>query len=275
MSSGIGLSARTWLYVPGDRPDRMAKALASGADAVIWDLEDAVAPANKDGARAAIASGCADLPAGAPPVWVRVNNDAAVLADDLAAAAGATGVFWPKCEQAPPAIGMPVIAMIESAAGVLAAGSILAAPGVVALAIGEADLSADLGIAFGDDNPLLAHVRCQLVLASTAAGAHPPVGPVTFAREDLAAYRRSCESLAAIGIYGRQVIHPAQIAPAHEVFTPSPAEVAAAEELVIRFEQASAAGTGVYTGTDGRMIDLAVVNTAHRLLARALLARGR
>jgi citrate lyase subunit beta / citryl-CoA lyase len=265
----LDLAARTWLYAPGDRPDRMAKALASGADAVIWDLEDAVTPSAKAEARAAIAAGLADLSGGAAPVWVRVNNDPSMLHADLAAAAGATGVFLPKCEEPPSAIDVPVIAMIESAAGVRAAQEILAAENVVALAIGEADLSADLGITFADDNPLLGHVRAQLVLTSIAAGAPPPVGPVTFGFTDLGAYRASCVALAQLGIYGRQVIHPAQIAPAHEVFTPSATEVERAQAAVAAFEAAEAHGTGVYTDADGRMVDLAVVNTARRLLARA------
>ncbi len=286
--TGSGIEAnRSWLYVPADRPDRAGKALAAGADAVIFDLEDAVAAPNKAAARTALAATLAALEPGrdGPSRWVRINNDSAHLDADLAVAINpvVTGVIVPKAED-PVAMGavvarirsldrhraIAIVGLIESARGVLDARAILAVEGVDGLALGEADLSADLGVPFTDNSPALMHLRVLLVTACAAMGAAPPIGPVTVNFRDVEAYAASCDDLAAVGFTSRQIIHPDQISAAHAAFTPAEADVAHARELVDGFERAAADGVGVYLGTNGRMVDLAVVRSARRLLTRAI-----
>jgi len=144
-----------------------------------------------------------------------------------------------------------------------------ASPRVRRLQVGEADLRADIGVTLGDDERELLTVRSMVVLASAAAGIEPPVGPVSTQFTDLDALRDSTRALARLGYVGRACIHPAQCAVVNEVFTPSAEQVAAARDLVARYEAAIAAGQGVFTDDRGRMVDLAVVRAAHRTLALA------
>ena len=134
------------------------------------------------------------------------------------------------------------------------------------LQVGEADLKADTGIEPGDDERELLWVRSQVVLASAAAGIDPPVGPVSTNFRDLDALRASTEAVRRLGYRGRACIHPAQIAVVHEVFTPSPEQVDAAQALIAAYDAAVAAGSGVLIGPDGRMVDEAVVRQARRLV---------
>ena len=134
------------------------------------------------------------------------------------------------------------------------------------LQVGEADLKADTGIEPGDDERELLWVRSQVVLASAAAGIDPPVGPVSTNFRDLDALRASTEAVRRLGYRGRACIHPAQIAVVHEVFTPSPEQVDAAQALIAAYDAAVAAGSGVLLGPDGRMVDEAVVRQARRLV---------
>ena len=282
---------RSYLYVPGDAQEKLDKALGRGADALIVDLEDAVPPAGKDAARAAVAAWLAQQPAaGEQPVelWVRVNP-AELGHTDVRAVVGPalTGVMVAKTEsaaeltaldavlaEAEAAAGLAagtigVVPLLESAAAVLRAEEIAAGPRVVRLQVGEADLAADTGITPGEDERELASIRTRTVLVSAAARINPPVAPVSTNFRDLAKLRASTEALARQGYIGRACIHPAQIAVANEVFTPDAAAVTAARELVAIFDAAMAAGRGVAVGADGRMIDEAVVRKARRVLALA------
>ncbi|MGA3524674.1 HpcH/HpaI aldolase/citrate lyase family protein [Melissospora conviva] len=282
---------RSYLYVPGDAQEKLDKALGRGADALIVDLEDAVPPAGKDAARAAVAAWLAQQPAaGEQPVelWVRVNPGALGHTDVRAVVGPAlTGVMVAKTEsqaeltaldavltEAEAAAGIAagstgVVPLLESAAAVLRAEEIAAGPRVVRLQVGEADLAADTGITPGEDERELASIRTRTVLVSAAARINPPVAPVSTNFRDLAKLRASTEALARQGYIGRACIHPAQIAVANEVFTPDAAAVTAARELVAIFDAAMAAGRGVAVGADGRMIDEAVVRKARRVLALA------
>jgi citrate lyase subunit beta/citryl-CoA lyase len=273
---------RSALYVPGDRPDRFAKALASGADAVILDLEDAVAPDAKARAREAVAAFLAAE--GGPPgaeLWVRLNAGAA-RERDVAAVAGAvalTGVCPAKAEDrgeldALDALlrahgagdGVLVEPLLESAAALFAARELAAAPRVRRLQLGEADLAADLGATPGPGDAELLWARSVAVAASAAAGAQAPLGPVSVELRDLAAFRASTEAVARLGFGGRACIHPAQVTVVNAVFTPDDERVAWARDVLARLE---AAGGGVATGADGRMLDEAVARAARRVLARA------
>lgn len=266
---------RSWLYVPGDDAERLAKAVGRGADALIVDLEDGVAPSAKDAARSVTAD---FLRAGVdgPAVWVRINSERHLQMVDLAALADLplAGIVVPKAEsperleriiaERPDCAWMP---LVESACGVQALADLVACEHVTHLQIGEADLRADLGVTFGADEIELLYVRQQAVIAATAAGIEPPIAPVSTEFRDLDALRRGTEALARMGYVGRACIHPAQIAVVHEVFTPDDARVEWAEAVCAAAEEAYARGQGAFIGPDGRMADEAVVRAARRVLA--------
>lgn len=188
------LTARSDLYVPADQPDKVARAAVRGADACILDLDNAVAPTNKGAARAAIGAFLVDAPVGSacPQWWVRIN--AATAAADIAAVAGVhlTGVMAPKADvdllaevhrllgDAERVHGLPVgslavFAWLETAGGVLRAEAVAAAPRVVRLGLGEADLAAELCMRPGPDKVELWPLRARAVLAAAVAGFAPPV----------------------------------------------------------------------------------------------------
>ena len=259
--------ARTLLFVPGTRPERFAKAVASGADGIVLDLEDAVAPAAKDEARDAV---CAWLDAGGAGT-VRINGpDSAWHDDDVRALRGRVrSVLLPKATRAAaesvvrdlrPADG--VIAILESAAGILDAREICAVPGVVRAAFGNGDLAAELGVDHAD-LLALAHARAAVVLASAAAGVAPPLDGVTTALDDDQRLVADVRHAAALGFTGKMCIHPRQVAPVHAVLAPSAADVAWAEQVL-----AAGSDDGVTT-VAGRMVDKPVVERARAVLARA------
>jgi citrate lyase subunit beta/citryl-CoA lyase len=274
------MTARSYLYVPGDREDRLAKAEERGADALIADLEDAVAPSAKERARMTVAEWLRSIPngRGRPEIWVRVNSGE-LMEDDIAAvlAPGLTGVCIPKVEsQETIAIAdkllsgdVAITPLIETARAVLAAVEIARGARVSHLAIGEADLTAELGISPSEHAVELAPIRTQIVLASAAAGISAPVGPVTTDFKDLDALRRSTEALKRMGFRGRAAIHPAQVDVINEVFTPTSEEVESARKVISAYEEAQARGTGAITGEDGLMIDEAVARAARQTIALA------
>jgi citrate lyase subunit beta/citryl-CoA lyase len=268
------MTVRSYLYVPGDRVDRLEKAVDRGADALIADLEDAVAPSSKDAARESVSEWIARFPEerGSPQIWVRVNSGQR-MKDDVAAVAksGLTGVYVPKVESPEALLELPahlgVAALIESARGVYAAKEI--AEHVSHLALGEADLTADLGITPSEGAPELMSIRTQIVLASAAAGIAPPVGPVSTDFKDLDALRHSTEALKRMGFRGRAAIHPAQVPIINEVFTPTDEEVESAKKVLALYEEAMANGSGAIADENGRMIDEAVARAARQTLELA------
>lgn len=280
---------RSALYVPGDQPDKLAKALGRGADALLVDLEDAVAVGAKDAARDAVVGWLRDRTADPGcEIWVRINPGELGHADLRAVTHPVlTGVCVAKTESADElaqvdavlsvaearagmaAGSVRVCPLLESGRAVLDAARIAAGPRVARLQIGEADLRADLGVTPGDDERELLWVRSQIVLASAAAGIEPPLGPVSTDFRDTEALRRSTYGLWRLGFRGRACIHPAQVPVVNEVFTPSAQELDDARDLVERADRAFAAGEGAFTGPDGRMIDEAVVRQARRVLDAA------
>ncbi|WP_241153879.1 HpcH/HpaI aldolase/citrate lyase family protein [Nocardioides pantholopis] len=269
--------ARSALYVPGDAPDKLRKALDRGADELIVDLEDAVAVDRKELARDIVATWLDGLPDTETTIWVRINPGAP-MAEDVRAIGGATnlaGVMLAKTESAEELVELDgllaaegsdarVVPLLESAAAVLRALEIASGPRVQRLQIGEADLRADIGVTTGPDERELLHVRSHVVLASSAAGIAPPIAPVSTEFRDLDAFRASTEALARLGFVGRACIHPAQVAVANEVFTPSAAEVEKAQALLERFSGGEAVGVDA----DGRFVDEAVLRQARLVLAR-------
>lgn len=259
-------TARSLLFVPGDRPDRFEKAIASGADRVVVDLEDAVAPEAKSSARSAID---AWLRAGGTAV-VRINGcDTAWHDDDVAmVAAHGCPVMLPKADDDrvdAVASRLPasasVVALVETAAGVLAARRVAAHPAVERVAFGSVDLGAELDVDPEAWEPLL-YARSSLVLALAAAGAAPPMDGVT-TRLDASALERAVADAARVGFGGKLCVHPDQVDTVNRAFTPAPEDVARARRVV------DAAGEAGVTTLDGAMIDKPVVDRARRLLARA------
>jgi citrate lyase subunit beta/citryl-CoA lyase len=265
------LVATSYLYVPADRPERFGKALASGAGAVILDLEDAVAVGAKAEALAAVVEHLR-RPLGPVEQWVRVNAGDVGCADleAIAGLPGLSGVFVPKAtSSALDALGrvaeVPRCALVESAATLLELPSVAGAAGVVALAMGEVDLAADLGLDPSPDERELWPFRMQVVVTSAALGLRAPIGPVHTAIQDGEGLRSGTQALRRAGFEARQAIHPSQVAAIDEVMAPTDGEVERARELL---RLAEAAGGGVCVDADGRMVDEAVLRSARRVLAR-------
>ncbi|MGJ5797632.1 HpcH/HpaI aldolase/citrate lyase family protein [Streptomyces europaeiscabiei] len=259
-------AARSLLFVPGSRPDRFDKAASSGADLVIIDLEDAVAPVDKERARDAAEAwlvhgnravvrinapgtpwSAADLGMAARygcPVMVPKAEDPAALADLAARTAG-------RCDLVP---------LIETALGVERAFQVCSTPGAVRAAFGNVDLAAQLGVAH-DDRTALAWARSRLVVASSAAGIGAPVDGVTTAVRDADVLRDDVAHARRLGFTGKLCIHPAQLPGVAAGFTPSAEEVRWARAVLD-------AGESVTT-VDGQMVDRPVLIRASRVLAAA------
>lgn len=257
----------TYLFVPGDRPDRFSKAVASGADLVVLDLEDAVAPEAKDVAREEVVAWLAKGGHAA----VRINAGGAVAEQDIAALAGLpVPVMVPKAED-PAALARlrsalhpqsSVLALVETAAGVLAAPALARVDGVARLVLGTFDLAAQLGVS-PDDREAMAGARHALVLAAAAAGLAPPVDGVTGAVDDPDRLAGDLDHSVRMGFGGKLCIHPRQVEPTRAAFRPSAEEVAWAQRVV----DAAAGGGAVLL--DGAMVDKPVVDRARRVLAAA------
>lgn len=248
------------LYVPGSRPDRFDKAAATGA-VVILDLEDSVAPADRPAARSAVATWLATYDGA---VQVRVNAPGTPdLAADLKAVPTTVDLRLPKV--ASPAdldavVGRRVHAIVESAAGVEAAFAIAQREEVVALALGEADLAAELGL---DGEEAFDWVRSRVVVAAAAAGLPAPMMSAYPAVRDLDGLAASCARGRRLGFRGRTAIHPSQVAAIREAFAPTEAESAWAREVL------AALGSGaVATLGDGSMVDAAMARRARSILGR-------
>lgn len=268
---------RSYLFVPSDRADRYPKALQSGADAVIIDLEDAVAPALKDGARACLREWIASQPGTwFPQVWVRVNAMGTEWhAADIAALAGAriAGIVLPKAESqrqleqltsALPA-GLQVLPLIETGAGVAAAREIARGPRVQRLLFGSVDLRLDLDIQPDASESELAPYRAEVVLASRLAGLCAPVDGVQVEIDDSAMLERMAMMARRMGFGGKLCIHPRQIATVNRAFSPQDDEIAWARRVV----ESVQASKGAAVAVDGKMVDAPIIALAERLLARA------
>ncbi|MDV9176216.1 CoA ester lyase [Streptomyces sp. W16] len=261
----------TWLYVPGDRPPIVAKALAAGADVVVVDLEDAVAPDRKDYARAATAELLSEPQLN---VHVRVNAlDTPWAADDLRTLTplpGVSGLRLPKMTSAQEVIAvaemardLPLYALLETALGIERAFSIAVAhPALHGIALGEADLRADLGVR---DDAGLDWSRSRVIVAARAAGLAPPPQSVHPDIRDLDGLAASCAHGRALGFLGRAAIHPRQLPVIESAFLPTAKEIEQAETIV----KAAMREEGAQALPDGQFIDAAVVVAAQRTLALA------
>jgi len=266
----------TYLFVPGNRPDRFDKALASGADAVILDLEDAVDPTGKQAAREAVRSWCA---AGRDTtrVLVRINDtQTAWFAEDIAAlhGAGPVGIMLPKAESpddvsrivAALGPGVTIIPLIETALGLRAVDAIAAAEGVQRLAFGTLDFAVDLGLS-GDERGLTGP-SMAIALASRCVGRATPIAGVTPAIDDRTALDRDIAFARAFGFAAKLCIHPKQVAAVRAAFAPTEAELDWARRVLA----AAASGVGAVQ-VDGRMVDRPVLRKARSLLDFSLPAQ--
>lgn len=260
---------RSYLFVPANRPERYSKALTSGADAVIVDLEDAVPPAEKDAARSALA---ARLPMEAP-ILVRVNGaESEWFHDDLTLCGrpGVAGIVLPKAEKvehiqllaemAGPDVF--ILPLIESAQGFGNALAIAQTPRVQRLVFGSLDIQLDLGMSAEEDE--LLYFRSQLVLVARLARIASPVDGVTTQIDDPDRLRADTLRAQRLGFGGKLCIHPKQVSVVNECFVPSADEIAWARRVV----EAAASAGGAAISLNGAMVDRPVIARAEAILKR-------
>jgi citrate lyase subunit beta/citryl-CoA lyase len=262
---------RSYLFVPANRPERIAKAQASGADAVIVDLEDAVALDAKVAARQTLAQWLAEA-GDAPPVVVRINSaDTEWFAEDLQLCNSphVAAVMLPKAERlqdlaaaARAAPGKPLLPLIETAAGFDQMRIVAGAPGVQRLVFGTVDFQLDLGID-GEGDELL-FFRSQMVLASRLANLAAPVDGVSTVFDDPAELQAQSGRARRLGFGAKLCIHPKQVAGVNAAFSPSAEAIAWAERVL----EAAAKAGGAAVALDGKMIDKPVILRAQAVLAQ-------
>lgn len=264
---------RSYLFVPGDRPERFDKALASGADAVILDLEDAVPVAAKEAARQAVVSWLsARTAAASPQIVVRINAVGTPQheADVDACRHGVHAVVLPKSERVDDLArltrslpGVALLPLIETAVGFAAALEFARAPAVQRLVFGSIDFQHDLGID-GEGEELL-YFRSQLVLYSRLALLAAPVDGVSTVLDDAVPIHAEALRARRLGFGAKLCIHPKQITPVHAAFAPTAAQLDWARRVIAA---ADAAG-GAAVALDGAMVDRPVILRAQALLDQA------
>ncbi|WP_407727568.1 HpcH/HpaI aldolase/citrate lyase family protein (plasmid) [Rhodococcoides fascians] len=263
-------NARTFLFVPGNKPHRFATAAASGADVVIVDLEDAVDAADKDAARASVS----DWVRAGHRVLIRINAaDTEWYGKDLemVASAGGAGIVVPKSRD--PAelarvrsflpLDAAMVPLIETASGVACASAISAVAGTTRTAFGSIDLAAELSVA-ADDRDAMAFARGMLVVAAAAAGLPGPVDGVTTAIRDADMIASDVRYARRLGLTAKLCIHPAQVPTVHSASGPSTDEVDWAIEVL-----AATGVNGSAVAVGGHMVDAPVVERAHQILKSA------
>jgi len=264
------MALRSYLFVPGNRPERFTKACESGADAVIVDLEDAVAPDEKISARNTILAWMSIR----HPVYIRVNGmDTEWFQDDLKVlhCPGVVGIVLPKTEDRGQVVRLAgrlpdtirIVPIVESAWGIWNVLEIASAPQVERLIFGSFDLQLDANI-LGDHEELL-YARSRLVLASRIAGILPPLDTITIDLENDALLAADVERARRLGFGGKMCIHPRQIKAVNEGFLPTEQEMMWAKTIM---EAVKTAGESA-TRLNGKMIDRPVIEKARRILDTA------
>lgn len=279
---------RTFLFAPGNHPRRVEKSLTLGADAVILDLEDAVAIAEKEPARAAV---LAALQGPRPCAgYVRVNALSTPWCfGDLHAVVqpGVDGIVLPKVESPDdlkiaewtvaqlererglPVGGIDIMPILETGLGLSAIGAIAASgTRVKRLSFGAGDFTLDLGMEWSRDELELLPYRAAFVTASRAAGLEPPIDTVWVRIQDAEGFAASAERGRALGFQGRLCIYPAQVPVANAAFTPTDEQVSAARRIVDAFREAEERGSASIQ-VDGKFVDYPIVYQAERLLSKA------
>lgn len=291
MSDAAHGLARSYLFAPGDDDRLVQKVFTAGADAVVLDLEDAVALEHKADARMLVAR-TLDARGSVPGVlvFVRVNSIQSGLWDrDLEAVLGRglDGIRLAKAEareeveevgrlldrlerERDLSLGrITIVPTIESAAGVLHAAEIASAPRVTRLAFGSTDLLRDIGASESGAEEETLYARSHLVLVSRVARLQPPIASVYTRLNDPSGLRRSSEAARRLGFFGRSCIHPAQLPVVHDVFTPSAAEISRARQIVEAYEHPAEGARSVFVLEDGQFVDRAVAERAKAVLSLA------
>ncbi len=277
---------RSWLFVPGHRQKMIDKAPGRGADALIYDLEDAVPPNEMDAARRKVGAAL-DAAKEGPRRFVRIHGAGHGAMDgDLRAVVrpGLEGLVLPKVDRPEDVLTVDrsltereseadmrpgcvrLAAMIESAVGLIQAPAIAASsPRLVALMFGAEDFAVDLGLFSFREGELMSYARSALVVAAASARLEP-VDKVYLDFRDPDGLARETQAARGLGFSGKTLIHPAQIEVVHRVFRPTDEEVESARRVVEAFEAAPEEGT---MAVDGRMVDLPVVKRARWILRSA------
>lgn len=290
MDSSETAPIRSFLFTPANHPRRVEKVFQVGADAVILDLEDAVAVSEKPAARQDVVNAFSSRPNSATRHYVRVNSiDTPYCEDDIKATVGPwlDGVVLPKvesraclnelermlaaaeAEQGIPVGSLDLMPIIETARGVESAKKIATADSrVKRMAFGGGDYTLDLNYQWEADETVLAYARAKLSHASRLGDLEPPIDTVVLQIKDNERFLQSARQGKQFGFGGKLCIHPDQIPLTHEIFTPSEAEIAHARAVVAAFEAAEAAGSASIQ-LDGYFIDYPIVYKSQRILALA------
>lgn len=259
---------RSYLFVPGDRPERFAKAAASGAHQVVIDLEDAVGLADKASARESVREWLSAGHAAA----VRINGaDTEWFEDDLQMLqqASPAALMLPKADAdaAARAVatlpGCSVIALVETVKGYMELRQLAAVAGVTRIAFGSVDFGTETGIE--DSGDAMTAVRTQIVLESCYAGLEPPIDGVSTAFNDPELMQQDALRSRQLGFGGKLCIHPKQVAAVNDAYLPSAAQLNWAQRVLA----AMAASNGAATAVDGKMVDKPVLEQAQRIVADA------
>ena len=282
---------RSLLFVPGGEPRKIEKARDTGADALILDLEDAVAPEEKDRAREVVASALREGRFGESEPMVRINAPGTPQFEadiEAVVAAGARALLVPKAETAEglarvaarldgldrkPGTGetgrVRLLALVESAAGIAGVASLpRASPRLDALCFGHADFSRDMGLTAADaSSGVILHARCALAIAARAART-AAIDTVFLDVRDERAFREDAALGVSLGFEGKLCIHPAQVRIVNDLLTPTPEQIDHARRVIEAWGRARAEGRGVFT-LDGRMMDAPVVALQEGVLERA------
>ncbi len=278
---------RTMLFAPGDQEKMLLKSPASGADAVIWDLEDAVAPAAKQTARDTITKALQNLPSVHVPIYIRVNSSSTNLLDadlDGVLQRGVNGILFPKAESSTQIKELDsrlsriekqrgleegsvrVQCLLETCLGVIHAYEIAgASPRVEAVCFGAEDFTLDLGAPRTRDGVESAYPRAAIAVAAGAAKVFA-IDAVYSDLNDEEGLVNECRMVRQLGYRGKFAIHPKQLDVINREFSPSESELAFAVKIVEAFNRPENANAGVIT-VDGKMIDAPILQRARLLLS--------
>lgn len=268
-------NARSFLFVPANRPERFLKATASGADAVILDLEDSVPFESKNDARLAIKSSWQELKKTDVALVIRINSPETTWGledlDFFQGLDGLNGVMVPKCESSSSLnrvsedfVGVPLLPIIESAAGYLALPEIAKAANVSRLVVGHIDFLADSGMLCSEEQIELNSLRFQVAMCSRVGSLAPAIDGVTVSVDDAELIRADTERSIRFGFGGKLCIHPKQVSIVHEILAPSADQISWANKVIDAMEISGGAAVQL----DGKMVDLPVLLQAKRLLSR-------
>lgn len=285
---------RALLYVPGDDRHKIEKALSLGADCICMDLEDGVAASRKQAARATIVTALQELDFGSAEKLVRINPVGSGLdADELAAVLPAhpDGIVMTKVETAKQVEwvsgqiestelsngwrlnSIRLLVDVETARGMLNLAEIAAQPRLDAIIFGAEDFAASIGATRTPEAWEVFHARSAVVIAAAAYGLQA-IDMVSIDFKDIEKLRREAEFGAQMGYSGKQVIHPNQVSPVQQAFTPGPEAIAHAQRIIDSFEASQKAGKGAYALDGDKMIDMPIVKAARAVLVRAGLPAG-